>query len=77
MRRRKIYLYWGIFLAGGGLIISLVVMAGLMTGFVTHLLLSPVLWRVPFALLVVSGLFIVASVVMLVMGLTMKTEKQY
>ena len=76
MRKRKAYLYCGVFFAGGGLIISVAVMVALMTGVVTHLLLSPALWRIPFALLIISGLFIVASIVMLVMGLTMRTEKQ-
>ena len=76
MKKRKTFLYSGIFLAGGGLLISLLVMVGLMTGFVKLMLVSPVLWRLPFGLMIVSGLFVVASVVMLVLGLTIKAEKQ-
>jgi hypothetical protein len=75
VKNAKIYLLWGIFIAGGGFIISLIVTAGLLTGFMVPLVLSPELWRIPFGLLVISGLCIVVSVALLVIGLTLRTMK--
>lgn len=62
MRIRETYFWWAMYLAGAGLIISLIVTIGLITGFMVPLILPPVLWRIPLAMLVISGLCIVAQV---------------
>lgn len=75
MITRKAYLLWGSFAAAAGLIISMVVTVGLLTGFIVHLVLSPGLRWIPLGMLVISGLCIVASVVLLFIGLTLRIKK--
>lgn len=75
MKNTKTYLWWGIFVAGGGFIISMVVTIGLMTGYMVPLVLSPRLWCIPFGLLIISGLCIAAGIALLVIGLTLRTKK--
>ena len=75
MRTQKTYFWWAVYLAGGGLLISLVVTAGLLTGFIIPLALAPGLWLIPFGLLASSLLCMVASMALLVKGLTLRTKK--
>ncbi len=75
MRTKNTHLRWGMFIAVGGFIISMVVTAGLLTGFMVPLVLSPELWRIPLGLLIISCLCMVATVVLLAIGLTSRTKK--
>ena len=74
-RNTKTYLLWGIFIAGGGFTISMVVTIGLLTGFMVPLVLSPRLRCIPLGLLIISSLCIVASIVLLVIGLRLSAKK--
>jgi hypothetical protein len=75
IRGPKTYLLWGIFIGGGGLLISLIVTAGLLNGFMIPLILSPVLWFIPLVMLAVSGLCIAASIVLMILALTSKAKR--
>lgn len=75
MRSTRTYLRWGIFVAGSGFVISMVVTIGLLTGFMVPLILSSRLWCIPFGLLIISSLCIVASIALLVIGLTFRIRK--
>ena len=74
MRTQKTYFWWAVYLVGGGMLISLVVTVGLLTGFMTPLVLAPRLCLIPFGLLATSLLCMVASIALLVRGLTLRTK---
>ena len=75
MRTPRAYLLWAVYIAFGGWIISLIVTAGLLTGFVVPLIVSPGLRVIPMGMLILSCMCLVASVVLFARGLTVKTKR--
>jgi hypothetical protein len=75
VRNPKAYLLWAIVIAGAGLLISLVSTAQLLSWLVVQSFVPPTFWRMPLALLIVSCLCIVASIVLVGMALMARGKK--
>jgi hypothetical protein len=69
------YLLWAIYVAIGGWLISLIVTIGILLGFMIPLIVSPKLVVIPRGMLILSCGCLIASIVLLVKGLTVKTKK--
>jgi hypothetical protein len=69
------YLLWAIYIAVAGWVVTLVVPAGLLTGFMVPLTVSPGLWVIPMGLIVLSCGCLMASVALLARELTVKTKR--
>ena len=75
MRKPKAYLLSGIIIAGVGLLISLVATGRLLTWLTVQSVVAPTFWHMPLALLIVSGLCIVASIVLMIVALTSQAKR--
>ena len=75
MRTWKTCLRWGALIAGVGLVIAVVVAAGLLTGFMIPPVWAPGLWRVPFGLLTLASLCVVAGLVLLIIAVNLRAKR--
>ena len=76
MRNPKTLLLWGVVAAGAGLLISLVSTARLLTLLMVQSIVPPTFWQLPLVLLIVSGICVVAGIVLVVLALTSGAKQQ-
>ena len=75
MRNTKTLLLWGLAAAGAGLLFSLVSTARLLTWLMIQSYVPPTFWHLPLVLLIVSGICVVAGIVLMVLALTSRAKK--
>jgi uncharacterized integral membrane protein len=75
MRNPRTYLKWGLVAAGAGLLLSLVSTARLLTWLIVQSYVPPTFWHIPLVLLIVSGICVVAGIVLMVLALTSKAKQ--
>jgi hypothetical protein len=75
MRNPKTLLLWGLVAAGTGLLFGLASTARLLTLLVVQSVVPPTFWRLPLVLLIVSGICLVAGIVLTALALTSKAKK--
>jgi hypothetical protein len=75
MRKPKAYLLSGIIIAGVGLLISLVATGQLLTWLMVQSIVSSTFWHMPLALLIISGLCIMASIALMIVALTSQAKR--
>jgi len=75
MRNRKVLLLWGIVAAGAGLLLSLVSTARLLIWLTVQSVIPATFWHIPLVLLIISGICVMAGIILMVFALTLKANK--
>jgi hypothetical protein len=75
MRNPKTLLLWGLVTAGAGVLFGLASTARLLTLLMVQSIVPPTFWQLPLVLLIVSGICVVAGIVLAVRGLMMLVKK--